>query len=64
MHVFLVPDRGANPDLDELRRRVVEELGDLYEPRSFSVRALPRTTIGKIDKRALRTAYLAESKLA
>jgi non-ribosomal peptide synthetase component E (peptide arylation enzyme) len=42
----------------------VEELGDLYEPRSFSVRALPRTTIGKIDKRALRTAYLAESKLA
>lgn len=37
VHVFLVPDRGVNPDVDEVRRRVVEELGDLYEPRSFSV---------------------------
>jgi fatty-acyl-CoA synthase len=65
VHVFLVPERGANPDFDEVRHRVVEELGDLYEPKSFSVvGALPRTTVGKIDKMALRAGYLAQPKLA
>jgi fatty-acyl-CoA synthase len=65
VHVFLVPVRGANPDVDKVRDRVVEELGDLYEPKSFSVvGALPRTTVGKIDKMALRASYLAEPKLA
>jgi fatty-acyl-CoA synthase len=62
VHVFLVPDGGTRPDPGEIRRLVAEALGDLYEPKSFSVVAsLPRTTIGKIDKKALRAAYLAEA---
>jgi acyl-coenzyme A synthetase/AMP-(fatty) acid ligase len=41
---------------------VAKALGDLYVPKSFSVVArLPRTTLGKIDKKALRAAYLAEA---
>jgi fatty-acyl-CoA synthase len=62
VHVFLVPDGRTGPDLEEARRRVVEALGELYEPKSFSlVASLPRTTLGKIDKKALRAAYLAEA---
>jgi fatty-acyl-CoA synthase len=65
VHLFLVTAAGYQPDLDELRRQVAEALGDLYEPRSFSiVGSLPRTTVGKIDKKALRAAYLAETQLA
>ena len=41
---------------------MAEALGDLYEPKSFSmVTSLPRTTLGKIDKKALRAAYLAQA---
>jgi non-ribosomal peptide synthetase component E (peptide arylation enzyme) len=41
-----------------VRRRVVEELGGLYEPKSFSiVDALPTTAVGKIDKAALRRRF-------
>jgi acyl-coenzyme A synthetase/AMP-(fatty) acid ligase len=41
---------------------VAQALGDHYKPKSFSVVArLPRTTVGKIDKKALRAAYLAEA---
>jgi fatty-acyl-CoA synthase len=60
VHVVLVPqDPGHVPDLDDLSRRVTETLGDLYTPASYSVaRALPRTTIGKVDKKALRTALV------
>jgi fatty-acyl-CoA synthase len=62
VHVFLVPDGGTRPDLGEIRRLAAEALGDLYEPKSLSVVArLPRTMFGKIDKRALRAAYLAEA---
>jgi fatty-acyl-CoA synthase len=59
VHVFLVPENGTQPDLDDVRRQVVVALGELYEPRSFSVLAtLPRTPVGKIDKEALRALYL------
>jgi fatty-acyl-CoA synthase len=62
VHVFLVLDGGTRPDFGEVRRRVAKALGDLYVPESFSVLAsLPRTTLGKIDKKALRAAYLAEA---
>jgi fatty-acyl-CoA synthase len=61
VHVFMVPDGGTPPDLTEIRRLVAEALGDLYQPKSISVVAqLPRTTLGKTDKKALRAAYLAE----
>jgi fatty-acyl-CoA synthase len=62
VHVFLVPDGGTRPDLGEIRRLVAQALGDLYKPKSSSVVArLPRTTVGKVDKKALRAAYLAEA---
>jgi fatty-acyl-CoA synthase len=62
VHVFLVPDGGARPDLGEIRRLVAQALGDLYVPKSVSVVGrLPRTTLGKIDKKALRAAYQAET---
>jgi fatty-acyl-CoA synthase len=62
VHVFLVPEGGTRPDPGEIRRRVAEALGDLYVPKSVSVVArLPRTTLGKIDKKALRAAYQAET---
>jgi fatty-acyl-CoA synthase len=62
VHVFLVPGSGTRPDFGEIQRLVAKGLGDLYVPESFSVVAsLPRTTIGKVDKKALRAAYLAEA---
>ena len=62
VHVFLVPDGGTRPDAGEIRRRVAEALGDLYVPKSLSVvTRLPRTTLGKVDKKALRAAYLAQA---
>jgi fatty-acyl-CoA synthase len=63
VHVFLVPDGGTRPDLGEIRRLVAQALGDLYVPKSFSVvSGLPRTTLDKVDKKALRAAYLAEAR--
>ena len=62
VHVFLVPDGGTRSDFGEIRRLVAKGLGEFYVPESFSVVAsLPRTTIGKVDKKALRAAYLAEA---
>jgi fatty-acyl-CoA synthase len=62
VHVYLVPDGEIRPDLGEIRRLVAQALGDLYQPKSLSVVArLPRTTLGKIDKKALRAAYLEEA---
>jgi fatty-acyl-CoA synthase len=62
VHVYLVPDGEIRPDLGEIRRLVAQALGDLYQPKSLSVVArLPRTTLGKTDKKALRAAYLAEA---
>jgi fatty-acyl-CoA synthase len=59
VHLFLVPQDGVALVLAEVRRLIVAELGDLYEPRSFTiVDALPSTTVGKVDKKALRAAYL------
>ncbi|GHJ37165.1 AMP-binding protein [Streptomyces sp. TS71-3] len=61
VHVVLVPQDPANtPDLPELTRQIVEALGDLYAPASYSIgESLPRTTVGKVDKKALRAALRA-----
>jgi fatty-acyl-CoA synthase len=60
VHVVLVVDDPAKvPDYPELTRLIVEELGDLYAPESYSVApSLPRTTVGKMDKKALRAALM------
>jgi fatty-acyl-CoA synthase len=60
VHVVLVPQDPANaPDLALLTRKIVDALGDLYTPASYSITgSLPRTTVGKTDKKALRVALL------
>jgi acyl-coenzyme A synthetase/AMP-(fatty) acid ligase len=43
---------------------VVAELGESYEPRYVTfVETLPRTAMGKIDKKALRAAAGRQSEL-
>ncbi|MFG2357518.1 AMP-binding protein [Streptomyces sp. NPDC048521] len=61
VHVVLVlEDRADVPDLARLSREIVDALGDLYTPASYSITdALPITTVGKIDKKALRASLLA-----
>lgn len=56
VHVVLVPrDRNEVPEFSQLSRDIVEALGNLYAPASYSVaESLPRTAVGKIDKKALR----------
>ncbi|GLZ28398.1 fatty acid CoA ligase [Lentzea sp. NBRC 105346] len=52
--VFLVADREL--DISGLKAAVVEELGELYEPRDVTfVDRLPVTRVGKVDKKALRS---------
>jgi fatty-acyl-CoA synthase len=60
VHVVLVPrDPAAVPDLSLLTRKVVDALGDLYAPTGYTIaESLPHTTVGKTDKRALRSALL------
>ncbi|SDP35775.1 AMP-binding protein [Actinacidiphila guanduensis] len=61
VHVALVPrNQAEQPDFTKLTRLIVDELGALYAPASYSVEAsLPRTPVGKTDKKALRAALLA-----
>ncbi|MGW0336473.1 AMP-binding protein [Streptomyces sp. NPDC003011] len=60
VHVVFVPQDPARvPDLAALTRQITHALGDLYAPASYSVAAsLPRTAVGKTDKKALRAALL------
>lgn len=60
VHVVLVlKDRALAPDFDELTHGIVDALGDLYTPASYSIAdSLPRTAVGKIDKKAVRAALL------
>lgn len=60
VHVVPVPQDPADvPDLSELTREIVDALGDLYAPASYSIAdSLPRTTVGKTDKKALRASLL------
>ncbi|MFE0874657.1 AMP-binding protein [Streptomyces smyrnaeus] len=63
VHVVLVPrDPGEVPDLPRLTREIVDALGDLYTPASYAIAdALPRTAVGKTDKKALRAALLTNA---
>ena len=60
VHVVLVPrDPARAPDLARLTREIVDALGDLYRPASYSIAdSLPRTAVGKTDKKALRASLL------
>ena len=62
VHVFVVAEPEARPDPGELQKLVLDELGPLYEPSGVSfVDTLPWTTMGKIDKRALRASLTTAS---
>jgi fatty-acyl-CoA synthase len=60
VHVVLVPQDPAGVlDFDRLTRQITEALGNLYAPASYSIaESLPRTPVGKTDKKALRAAQL------
>ena len=54
---FVVPEKGAHPDVDELRRLAAGQLARYKCPARIEVvDALPRTLIGKVMHRALRGA--------
>src|SRR6266571_4032863 len=60
VHVFVIPEPGVVLDVAELSKRVVDELGSVYEPQGCTfVRTLPWTALGKIDKKALRLEFIA-----
>jgi fatty-acyl-CoA synthase len=55
VHLVCTAEPGSVIDVAELRRRVIDELGPVYEPQSvMQVATLPVTARGKIDKKALR----------
>ncbi|MCF3962649.1 AMP-binding protein [Streptomyces fuscigenes] len=58
VHVVLVlADPDAKPDLPTLTDRITEALGEDYAPASYSFAlSLPRTAVGKTDKKALRAS--------
>jgi fatty-acyl-CoA synthase len=57
VHLFLVTD-GQEVDFDEVRDAVIDELGELYQPRGVTiVPQLPLTKVGKVDKRKLRSLF-------
>jgi fatty-acyl-CoA synthase len=59
VHVFLVLHDPASFDFEDLQRKVTRQLGEIYEPKSYSaLSALPRTSVGKVDKRALRARFV------
>jgi fatty-acyl-CoA synthase len=61
VHLFVVAEPEVSLDADDLRKKVLDELGPLYEPTGVSfVDNLPWTTMGKIDKKALRASLRSE----
>jgi len=56
VHAVCVAEPGMTVDVAELRKRVLDELGEHYVPRSITfVDSLPWTAIGKVDKKVLRS---------
>ncbi|HEY0696229.1 MAG TPA: AMP-binding protein [Micromonospora sp.] len=59
-HGFVVPVPGATVTPEELRDYCIAELHVRWSPREVEfVDELPLTQVGKVDKKALRAAYLA-----
>jgi fatty-acyl-CoA synthase len=55
VHLVCTVDPGMDVDIPELKKRVIDELGLLYEPQSvLLVATMPKTAIGKVDKKVLR----------
>jgi fatty-acyl-CoA synthase len=60
VHLVCTANPGSDVDITELKKRVIDELGPVYEPQSVVlVATLPKTAAGKIDKKALRRILAA-----
>ena len=65
VHVVLVPSDPAVWDFGQLTRQITDALGELYAPASYSIaESIPRTPVGKSDKKALRRALLETRQAA
>ncbi|WP_099827269.1 malonate--CoA ligase [Oceaniglobus indicus] len=55
---LIVPENGETPDLDAIRAALSRDLARFKQPRDiFVIDALPRNTMGKVQKKALREKY-------
>lgn len=62
VQVFLATAEGAGVDPDTVGAAVTAELGELYRPRkTVLLDQLPTTKVGKVDKKALRAAWVGEA---
>ncbi|HET8661215.1 MAG TPA: AMP-binding protein [Micromonosporaceae bacterium] len=62
VHAFVVPVPDAQVTAEELRELVMTELNAKWAPQRVEiVDELPLTNAGKVDKKALRAAYLART---
>lgn len=60
VYAYVVPARGTQVTLDELRSRVYADLGQEWVPWQVEfMDDLPLTEVGKVDKKALRARYQA-----
>lgn len=58
VQIFLATAEGADVDQEAIGARVTAELGELYTPRkTVLLDRLPTTSVGKVDKKALRAAW-------
>ncbi|MEM8572458.1 MAG: malonyl-CoA synthase [Pseudomonadota bacterium] len=54
----LVPQRGETPDIEAIRQDMKTHLAGFKQPREFVIsEALPRNTMGKVQKNVLRDRY-------
>ncbi|WP_063761256.1 class I adenylate-forming enzyme family protein [Streptomyces sp. NRRL B-1347] len=59
VQIFLATAEGTDVDPDAVSAAVTAELGELYTPRKTVLLAqLPTTKVGKVDKKALRAAWV------
>ncbi|MEU1117992.1 MULTISPECIES: AMP-binding protein [unclassified Streptomyces] len=59
VQIFLATAEDAEVDPEEVGAAVTAELGDLYTPRkTVLLDTLPTTKVGKVDKKALRAAWV------
>ncbi|MEU7166151.1 AMP-binding protein [Streptomyces morookaense] len=60
VQIFLATAEGADVDPEAVGAAVTAELGELYTPReTVLMDRLPTTKVGKVDKKALRAAWLS-----
>lgn len=60
VQIFLATAEGADVDPDAVAAAVTAELGELYTPRkTVLLDQLPTTKVGKVDKKALRAAWVS-----